>query len=71
MNGFGALWRLKTHRSIRTVRSVPTATGSGRETWPRVQETAALMAEKVRLEDRRAQHARRRAAGVRPRGGRQ
>lgn len=60
MSGFGALWRIKTRRGIRTMRSVPTATGRGREAWPRVEETAQLMAEKVRLEARRAQHERRR-----------
>jgi hypothetical protein len=61
MSGFGALWRIKTHRSVRTMRSAPTATGPGRATWPRVPETALLMAEKARLEARRAQHERRRA----------
>ena len=71
MNGFGALWRLKTHRSIRTMRSVPTATGSGREVWRRVQETVDVMAEGERRKVRRAQHERRRAAEIRPRGGRQ
>lgn len=62
MSGFGGLWRIKTRRSIRTVRSVPTATGRRGATWPAVQETAQLMAERVRLEARRAQHERRRAA---------
>lgn len=61
MSGFGVLWRIKTHRSVRTMRSVPTAAGPGRATWPRVQETARLMAEEARLEARRAQHERRRA----------
>ena len=59
MSGFGALWRIRTRRSIRTARSVPTATGRGRGTWPGVQETAQLMAEEVQLEARRAQHERR------------
>jgi hypothetical protein len=60
MNGFGALWRLKTRRSICTMRSVPTATGNGRAVWHRVQETVDVMAEGERLKVRRAQHERRR-----------
>ena len=61
MNGFGTLWRIRTHKHIRTRRSSPTSTGPGLALWPRLQETECLRLEGVRLEARRQLHERRRA----------
>jgi hypothetical protein len=64
MNGFGALWRIRTRNHIRTRRSIPTSTGPAWAAWPRLQETEHLMLEEERLQARRALHERRRACGV-------
>lgn len=61
MNGFGALWRVRTRNHIRTRRSIPTGTGPARAAWPRLQETEHLMLEEERLKARWALHERRRA----------
>ena len=57
MGGFGALWRIRTRKHIRTVRSTPTSTGSSH----RERETALLRVEEERLQDRRRLHEHRRA----------
>ena len=59
MSGFGALWRIRTRRHIRTMRSIHTITGPGRDTWPRVQETERQSREEARLQTRRRVHERR------------
>ena len=64
MNGFGALWRIRTRKRIRTRRSVPTSTGPARAAWPRLQETEFLTLEEQRLEARRRLHEQRRACGA-------
>jgi hypothetical protein len=64
MNGFGALWRIRTHKHIRTRRSIPINTGPARAAWPRLQETELLMLGDTRLEARQQLHDRRRACGV-------
>jgi len=61
MSGFGTLWRIRTRKHIRTVRSIPTSTGPGRAAWPRFQETELRMLEEERLKARRAEHEKRRA----------
>jgi hypothetical protein len=61
MSGFGALWRIRTHRHIRTMRSSPTSTGPDRDLWPRLQETERQRREAKRLQERRRLHERRRA----------
>jgi hypothetical protein len=61
MNGFGALWRIRTRKHVRTSNSVPISTGPGRAAWPRLQETELLMMEEERLKARWALHERRRA----------
>ena len=64
MNGFGALWRIRTRNHIRTRRSTPTSTGPGRAAWPRLQEKEHLMMEEERLEARQRLHEQRRACEV-------
>lgn len=59
--GFGVLWRVRTRKHIRTVRSIPTSTGRRGETVDRDQETARLRVEEEQLEERRALHEQRRA----------
>jgi hypothetical protein len=61
MNGFGALWRIRTRKHIRTRRSIRTSTGPARAAWPRLQETELRMLEEKRLEARQAEHKNRRA----------
>lgn len=53
MSGFGALWRIRTHKHIRTRRSMPTSTGPARAAWPRLRETETLKVEEQRLKNRR------------------
>lgn len=64
MNGFGALWRIRTRKRIRTRGSVPTSTGPARAAWPRLQETESLRLEQERLEARRRLHEKRQACGA-------
>jgi hypothetical protein len=64
MNGFGALWRVRTRNHIRTRRSIPTSTGPARTAWPRLWETESLKLEKKRLEARQRLHERRQACRV-------
>jgi hypothetical protein len=61
MSGFGALWRIRTRKHIRTVRSIPTSTGRRGETVDRDQETACLRVEEEMLKVRQAEHEDRRA----------
>ena len=61
MDGFGTLWRIRTRKHIRTMRSIPTITGPGRDIWPRVQETERQSREAERLQTRRWLHERRQA----------
>lgn len=61
MSGFGALWRIRTRKHIRTVRSIPTSSGRRGETAARDQETERLALEEERLKGRRALHGQRRA----------
>ena len=60
MSGFGASWRIRTRKHIRTRHSIPTSTGPDR-TVHRDQETARLRVEEEQLEERRALHEQRRA----------
>ncbi len=60
MSGFGALWRIRTRKHIRTMRSIPTSTGPVRAAWPRHQEAELRMLEEERLKARRAEHEKRR-----------
>jgi hypothetical protein len=55
MANSGVLWRIKTHRNIRTLLSLPTNTGPRRLVvespgggWSRLQETDHLIVEKKR-----------------------
>lgn len=61
MSGFGALWRIRTRKHIRTMGSIPINTGSGRALWPRLQETERQSWEAERLQARRRLHEQRRA----------
>ena len=60
MSGFGTLWRIRTRKHIRTVRSIPTSTGSSGSVY-RDQETARLRVEEERLKARQDEHEKRRA----------
>jgi hypothetical protein len=64
MNGFGALWRIRTRNHICTRHSIPTSTEPGRAAWPRLRETEFLMMEEEHLEARQRLHERRRACEV-------
>jgi hypothetical protein len=59
MNGFGDLWRIRTHKHIRTTRSLRTQTGSARALWPRLQESERQRVEMEHLRKRRRLHAHR------------
>jgi len=61
MSGFGTLWRIRTRKHIRTVRSIPTSTGRRGETVDRDQETAHLRVEEEQLKERCALQKQRRA----------
>lgn len=63
MSGFGTLWRVRTRKHIRTVRSIPTSTGRRGMTVDRDQETERMRLEEDRLQARRRLHEERR---VRP-----
>lgn len=54
MSGYDTLWCIRTHKHIRTMRSIPTHTGPGRDNWPKVQETERLRLEQRRLRNRQA-----------------
>ncbi|HBY99590.1 MAG: hypothetical protein M5U01_33010 [Ardenticatenaceae bacterium] len=56
MSGFGALWRIRTRKHIRTMRSVPASTGPGRAHWPRLQEAEQSAREAARLRARQRLH---------------
>lgn len=53
MRSFGALWRICTHKHIRTMRSTASSTGPRRAAWPRLQETERIRQEATRLQARR------------------
>ncbi|MDO9065993.1 MAG: hypothetical protein Q7U96_02795 [Chloroflexota bacterium] len=59
-SGFGALWRVRTRKHVRTVRSILTSTGPGGTVY-RDEETARLRVEEERLEAWQAEHEKRRA----------
>jgi hypothetical protein len=61
MNGFGTVWRIRTHNHIRTMRSVHKNVSEGRSLWPRLRETEHLAWETRRLRTRQRLHARRAA----------
>jgi hypothetical protein len=61
MSGFGALWRIRTRKHIRTTRSIPTSSGARGGAVYRDQETERLALEEERLEEHRALHEQRRA----------
>ena len=61
MSGFGALWRIRTRKHIRTTRSIPTSTGRRGETVDRDQETERLKVEEERLKAWQAEHEKRQA----------
>jgi hypothetical protein len=63
INGFGSLWRVRTRKHIRTMRSLRTQTGSARALWPRLQESERQKVEMERLRKRRHLHAQRWALG--------
>jgi hypothetical protein len=63
MNGFGGLWRIRTRKHIRTMRSLRVHTGSGRALWPKLQESERQKSEMKRLQKRRQLHAQRWALG--------
>ena len=56
MSGFGDLWRVRTRKHIRTMRSIFSSTGPDRATWPRLQETEAIRLEEKRLKASRQLH---------------
>jgi hypothetical protein len=60
MNSFGALWRVRTRKHIRTRHSIRTSTGPARAAWPRLQETECMMQEEKRLGVRQRLHEHRR-----------
>jgi len=60
MGGFGALWRIRTRKHIRTVRSIPTSTGPSGSAY-RDRETVLLKVEEERLKEHRLLHGGRRA----------
>ncbi len=60
MSGFGDLWRVRTRKHIRTMRSIFSSTGPDRATWPRLQETEAIRLEEKRLKARWQLHKQRR-----------
>jgi hypothetical protein len=64
MNSFGALWRVRTRKHIRTRHSIPSSTGPAQAAWPRLQETELLTREEERLGARRRLHEHRRACGA-------
>ncbi len=63
-NGFGALYRVKTRKHLRTSRSVRASTGPGQIHWPETRdvETATLNLQDARLKRWRRLHEERRAA---------
>ena len=61
MSGFGALWRTRTRKHIRTVRSIRTSTGRRGNIVYRDQETERSALEEERLKKRRALHEQQRA----------
>ncbi|MBI4758052.1 MAG: hypothetical protein HY783_03485 [Chloroflexi bacterium] len=63
--GFGALWRIRTRKHIRTMRSIFTSTGPSQALWPRLQETERQKREANRLQARRRLHERRRGCVAR------
>jgi hypothetical protein len=66
-NGFGALWRIPTHRHVRTMRSIFTNTGPSHALWPRLQETERHRFELKRLQVRQQLHEQRRFVGLKRR----
>lgn len=58
---FGALWRIRTRKHIRTTRSIPTGSGARGGAVYRDQETERLALEEERLKERRTLHEQRRA----------
>ena len=63
-NGFGALYRVRTRKHLRTSRSIRTSTGPGQIHWPvtRDVEAATLKLQDSRLKRWRRQHKEQRAA---------
>ena len=59
-SGFGALWRIRTRKHIRSFRSIPTSTGPGGAVY-RDQETARVRVGEEQLEERPTLHEQRRA----------
>ncbi len=49
-NGFGALYRVKMHKHLRTSRSVRTSTGPGQIHWPMTRDVEAAI---LNLQDAR------------------
>ena len=64
MNSFGALWRVRTRKHIRTKHSIRTSTGPAQAAWPRLQETESLMLEEQRSGARQRLHEKRRACST-------
>jgi len=60
MSGLGALWRIRTRKHIRTMRSIRTSTGPSGSVY-KDQETARLGVEEERLKARQDEHEKRRA----------
>jgi predicted RNA-binding protein YlxR (DUF448 family) len=60
MSGFSNLWRIRTHKHIRTIRSISSKTGPGRGLWLRLQETEQQREDLKRLRARQRLHEKRR-----------
>ena len=58
--GFGALWRIRTRKHIRTTRSIPTSTGRRGGAANRDGETAHIKMKEEQLQDRQRLHEQRR-----------
>jgi hypothetical protein len=61
MSGFGALWRIRTSKHTRTMRSLSARAGTQRTRWSRLRETERLWNELARLAARRWLHEQRNA----------
>jgi hypothetical protein len=65
VSALGTLWRIRTRRHIRTMRSILSSAGPDRFRWPRVRETERLGREIKRWQARRQLHERQQSCTVR------
>ncbi len=61
MSGFGTLWRIRTRKHIRSMRSIPTNLGPDRALWLRPQEIERQRRKEKRQQARQRLHEQRRA----------